>query len=462
MKILMTLYQIQDYGGIINHVEFLAKGLKELGHEVDLCMLVPKHQIKERFKPIGGMFEKAGTGYSHHQAKGWPNIRKYPYLNDRVRQRFRENCSKYDAVLWHIPVPTLNKDNKGVSEWVELYDNGSKNIAIIHDGNLPKLYPHLLLVSKWFHSAVCVHESAFHSARYHLDIPRKMIVNPFDQSGMVTELDWERREGFAAIQVFKAWKRVDTLIRAIPYIDEYDSNPLRKVTKCIGGAGIEYRYMTSKEKCKPKYFDTDGNKIWDVALANGMEYVGTIPNSHVLEILKDRKLQIDPSWSKKYSEYGAHFNRTTVEAMIMGAVPVATDLGMKNSQIFYGGENFIEVPHTATPEEFAEIINQGMNDEFVWRKIRENNISLLKQFEMKTVAQEYIDLILHSKQKLENTCFTETQSPVEGFQYFTETYNNRVIKSYLKEPAKVACDKNLAFFNIPPHFNAHTGAQLSF
>lgn len=437
MKILMTLYQIQDYGGIINHVEFLAKGLKELGHEVDFCMLVPKHQIKERFKPIGGDYDKVGTGYSHHQAKGWPNIRKYPYLNDRVRQRFRENCSKYDAVLWHIPVPTLNKDNKGVDEWVELYDNGTKNIAIIHDGNLPKLYPHLLLVSKWFHGAVCVHESAFHSA-VNLDIPRKMIVNPFDLSNTVTEIDWERREGFAAIQVFKAWKRVDTLIRAIPYIDEYDSNPLRKVTKCVGGAGIEYRYMTSKEKCKPKYFDTDGNKIWDVALANGMEYVGTIPNSHVLEILKDRKLQIDPSWSKKYSEYGAHFNRTTVEAMMMGAVPVATDLGMKNSEIFYGGENFIEVPHTATPDEFADIINDGMNNRYQWESIRANNISLLKMFEMKTVAQEYIDLI------------------ADANRWVTMPIGNPSVE------LKNSCDKNLDFFNIPPHFNARTGTQLNF
>jgi len=261
-----------------------------------------------------------------------------------------------------------------------------------------------------------------------------MIVNPFDLSNTVTEIDWERREGFAAIQVFKAWKRVDTLIRAIPYIDEYDSNPLRKVTKCVGGAGIEYRYMTSKEKCKPQYFDTDGNKIWDVALANGMEYVGTIPNSHVLEILKDRKLQIDPSWSKKYSEYGAHFNRTTVEAMMMGAVPVATDLGMKNSEIFYGGENFIEVPHTATPKEFASIINDSMNNRYQWESIRANNLSLLKMFEMKTVAQQYIDLIADAKMPM--------GIPSVGL--------------------KNSCDKNLAFFNIPPHFNAHTGTQLSF
>ena len=47
MKFLMTMFQIQDYGGIINHAEYLAKGLKELGHEVDFTMLVPKNKVGE-------------------------------------------------------------------------------------------------------------------------------------------------------------------------------------------------------------------------------------------------------------------------------------------------------------------------------------------------------------------------------------------------------------------------------
>ena len=34
-----------------------------------------------------------------------------------------------------------------------------------------------------------------------------------------------------------------------------------------------------------------------------------------------------------------------------------------------------------------------MNNRYQWESIRANNISLLKMFEMKTVAQEYIDLI---------------------------------------------------------------------
>jgi hypothetical protein len=51
MKFLMTMFQIQDYGGIINHAEYLAKGLQELGHEVDFCLLVPKTKIVERRQP---------------------------------------------------------------------------------------------------------------------------------------------------------------------------------------------------------------------------------------------------------------------------------------------------------------------------------------------------------------------------------------------------------------------------
>ena len=51
MKFLMTLYQIQDYGGIINHAEHLARGLRILGHEVDFRMLVPKYKIGATREP---------------------------------------------------------------------------------------------------------------------------------------------------------------------------------------------------------------------------------------------------------------------------------------------------------------------------------------------------------------------------------------------------------------------------
>ncbi len=126
----------------------------------------------------------------------------------------------------------------------------------------------------------------------------------------------------------------------------------------------------------------------------------------------------------------------------MGAVPVATDLGMQRSDLFVADENYIEVPHTATPKEFAGIINDSMNNRYQWESIRANNISLLKRFEMKTVAQQYIDLIADAKMPMGAVDGTTKGIPSVGL--------------------KNSCDKNLDFFNIPPHFNAHTGTQLSF
>ena len=82
MKFLMTMFQIQDYGGIINHAEYLAKGLKELGHEVDFTMLVPKHKVDNKSPPPKNIYQyrKVGTGYLHHQVKGWEGLPKVPYL----------------------------------------------------------------------------------------------------------------------------------------------------------------------------------------------------------------------------------------------------------------------------------------------------------------------------------------------------------------------------------------------
>ena len=221
-----------------------------------------------------------------------------------------------------------------------------------------------------------------------------------------------------AVQIFKAWKRVDTLIRAIPHVRPY-------ADMFVGGAGIEYRYMTSKEKCKPQYFDAYGNRIWETALKHGMQYLGVLENKAVLDLLKKVKLQIDPSFSKKYSGYGAHFNRTTIEAMINGAVPMATDLGMKDSQIFKSGKNFIEIPHTATPEEFGDIINDSLINKAQWDTIRDNNISLLYKFDKRNVAQEYVDLVTQP------THFLEKGRPENNISFIE------------------SCNKNLKFFGLP-------------
>jgi len=385
MKILIAIYWIQDYGGMINHTEQLAAGLKELGHTVDFKMLVPSKELRPRTVEYveKELYAVGGTGYPYHQKRGWKGVPKVACLDTHQRNKFIKDCGEYDFVIWQTPVPTQTKPFKGFSEWTEMYDNGTKNIAVIHDGNMPLLYPHLLLVQHKFCVAICVHESAFESARI-LAIPRMLVVNPHHIQPK--ELNgYADREGFAAVQIFKGWKRVDSLIRAIPYMDNRES-------KIVGGAGIEYRYMTSKDKCKDKYFNKNGDRIWDVALNSGMLYKGVMLNEKVLELMGNVKLQIDPSFSAKYAKHGAHFNRTTVEAMIHGAVPVATDLGMCNSGIFHKDVNYIEIPHTSTPVEFADIIDEALQNKDRWEFIQNNNNTLTSNFDRCVVAERYVNL----------------------------------------------------------------------
>lgn len=387
MKILMTIFSIQDYGGIVPHVEHLAMGFKELGHTVEFVMLMHQESRPQmQAVPTEPGWAVLGTGHHFHPAKGWRGMKRFAYYGKEARTKFKDYCAGFDVVLWHIPVPTMNAATIDHDDWLDIYPD-KPNFAIIHDGNLPKLYPHILQVKNKFRGLICVHDSAYNSS-VGTGMERTLILNPFDVDGALTVRtpSFERRDGLVAVQVFKAWKRVDTLVRAIPLIE-----PDMRII--VGGGGIEQRYMTSEEKTKPQYrYYPEGDRIWDRAVKFGMEYVGYIPNTEVYEHLRRARLQVDPSWSRKYAAFGAHFNRTTVEAMLCGAVPVATDLGMKGSTIFKPGVNYVEVPHTATPQEFADILTDANESKTKWlRMTKENREVAAAHFDRKVVAQQYID-----------------------------------------------------------------------
>ena len=265
-----------------------------------------------------------------------------------------------------------------------------------------------------------------------------MIVNPFDLSEWQKDpeayapLDWKDRNGFVSVQVFKGWKRVDSLIRAIPRMQNNEK-------KIVGGAGIEYRYMTSYDKCKDKYKEPDGTRIWDNAIRFDMDYVGVIPTPTFYNYLKEAKLQIDPSWSKKYSQYGAHFNRTTVEAMICGAVPVATDLGMINSLVFQAGSNFFQLEHDSSFANYAHCIDYWLSHDarVQWRTIRENNMAnIIPHFGLNKVIPAYENYIKHGES---NHAFSrQTHLRYRSADYDSEAYVNLL----------QASNKNLQFFGI--------------
>ncbi len=410
MKIALVIYPINDFGGIINHVENLAYGLRELGHSVNFHILYWQENFSSSFRLDSDLYGSGdwsrGAFCAVSQGKGWnvkPWIHKLAYKGIGNLSRTKEILSSYDLVIWEVPVPTRTKNNKGNTDWYKLYSACTKNIAIIHDGNMHNT-PWICAIRNKLDGLACVHECAYNTAKA-LDVPRALILNPQDLSGAYEPYDYlERQKGFLSLQNFKGWKHVDQLIRAIPYV----SPEIRKV---MAGGGIEQRYMVSRTKIKERYIcksgydpdllpgvDESRMSIWDRALHYEMEWKGFIPGFQVDVLLAQLRTLIDPSWSIKYSKMGGHFNRVVVEAMKRGAIPIAVNLGMSNNEagngaVFTSRDNYIMIPYNYPPKEYGAVINYANSlPTSDAARIQENNYSLLSEFDRVKVAQDYIDL----------------------------------------------------------------------
>lgn len=397
MKILVALHQVMDLGGIINHTEQLIGGLKDLGHTVHLKELVWAANAHSQNRE--GDFLVGPSGIPHHQGKGWNFKRenRLPYKGAANLNSAKQIMSNYDLIIWTVPVPSKNKQNLGNNDWPELYDLPSKikQIAFIHDGNAKGGIPHILHIADRLSGLACVHGCALNGADY-VPVPRAMILNP--QLRPVQGVpDWnDRAKGFVNMQTFKAWKHVHELVQAIAYMPKKEEGEYRE----IAGKGIEFQYMTSEDKCKENYFHVgnpgfwfNGWKFWDAAEANGMTHHDYWNVDEVQQWLQTSRVLVDPSWSRKYAANGGHWNRVVVDAMIYGAVPIATQMGM-GSELFKAGEHYIAIPAGGeNPQEYANIIHEaGQMDAVSAKRYREAALEVLPLFDRKIVAQQVIDL----------------------------------------------------------------------
>lgn len=401
MKIFVAMHVFSNFGGIINHNEQLCAGLKELGHDVTFAYIKPtKTFCKEHIPVLGEGYEIGeGTGYPVHQGNGW-DAPYYSLLNPDSIKQFVEDANKHDIVIWQSIFGFKNQETEEFDGWTPMIEDvNAKQIVVIHDANIKKLYSWIYKFQHKFTAIATVHTSAQSSADF-LEVPRNMILNPQDMSKVYKSSFKDKKKSLLSLQTFKGMKRVDTLVSAIPYIDGH---------VFLAGDGIERNYMTSIDKCKPQYYCTyevDPNatdemrdkKIWDNALNNGnFEYLGFITEQKRDEILNDSMFLLDPSWSKSY---GAHFNRVIVDAMMTGTVPIARNLGISDNEdgvteLLKPGKNYLMIPHDVTPKQFGDYVNKFFNiSESEYDEIVETNFELIKQFDRKIVAQQFIDLAM--------------------------------------------------------------------
>jgi glycosyltransferase involved in cell wall biosynthesis len=412
MKILVVAHTFNNYGGIINHTENLIAGLKELDHHVTFAYLKNAKSIRPPQQPsnIKNDWEIGpGTGYLIHQGDGWIA----PYLSYKIKNSvndFVDLANKHDLLIWQSIFGFKNKDTENYTDWIPMIQNVSaKQIVVVHDANLKKLYPWIALFEKYFTGLACVHPSAYLSADF-LNVPRALILNPQNVSNLPPKPSFANKKNkILSAQTFKRWKRVDDLIRAVPHMPN--------VHTIVAGNGIEAAYMMSKDKCKPEYFCTPqydpdasinmlNNPIWKNAENSGnFQYLNFISESTRDHILSDSKFLLDPSWSHTFGE---HFNRVVVDAMKTGTVPIAVNYGVSDNEYGIGtllkpNENYCMLKNSYTPLQYAnKIIEFCDMPESDYDRIVRNNYHLLKLFDRKTIAQQYIDLANHKPTGLLN------------------------------------------------------------
>ena len=400
MKILTVVHDFNNFGGIISHTEQLIAGFKDLGHETEFVFL--------RATKTGGRFSEdydkdgydigVGTGIPVHQGKGWRG-EYLSFINDSDVNEFVKLANEYDVVVWQSVFGFKCQGSEGKQSWLRMFkDVKAKHIVIVHDGNLRKNYPWIHHLRPYIAGLACVHPSAYNQAAA-MEIPRLLILNPQNISRKNVKSFKERADVIFSLQTFKRWKHVDDLVAAVPYIS---GNVI------IAGDGIERSYMSSKDKCKSEYYctldrdpqateDRVGNPIWKNALDSGMKYIGFVSEQKRDELLKHSKFLLDPSWSKTYGE---HFNRVVIDAMLMGVVPIARNLGVSDNERGEGllkpGENYLMIPWDATPKEFGDLCNKFLAmDSSEYDQIVSNNWEFVKQFDRKLIASRYLGLAHH-------------------------------------------------------------------
>lgn len=103
-----------------------------------------------------------------------------------------------------------------------------------------------------------------------------------------------------------------------------------------------------------------------------------------------------------YAKVGDHFNRVVVDGIIEGAIPIARNYGISTNEegigeVFKPYENYIMVPHDATPLEFADKIEETCHlADYLAEDIHYANYKLLGNFERERVAQQYVSLAMGS------------------------------------------------------------------
>lgn len=399
MRILIADFSINQYGGIIENVTAKAKAIKSLGHIVDIAQLsntsTSQKAYDKKIKELesgefqsklkinsqnGGHELDSVTGYWKNNYYGFylPPSNKIGVFENDALERWKKLVSNFDLIIWNfMPTKSSAWGTKDFSFWWKFFDlpkNEIRQIFVVHDAYFDIRASNVSALKEKIMFLECAHIAAYRCCE-NIEIPRALFLNPRfleDEKKMFLKMKDKRKTDFFAAHIFKSMKHMDDIIRAVPYLKEQYSVK-------IAGCGIEQMYMVAPVKIKSNYLcdkkkdpdlpkDEEGMTIWNRAEKYGMEYLGQISSVEVLELLRNSKFAVDPSWSNHYSQYcRTHINGFIIEAMLNGCYPVLRDYrGLNNSKDIYDplfeSIKAVYIPWDATPKQFAKILKNSLEN----------------------------------------------------------------------------------------------------
>ena len=410
-KIAILIFEVKNnLGGILPSTLNLCEGLKEIG-----CKPYIFHAEWKTRSFGGDGLKEIGHGLkvsvmADQRARIYANKEHtFLYKGKKAANEVRERLSEFDAVIMSTSIPSLgDKSMRDNDDWKTVLKHGKPMLSIVRDCHWDKYSLHILPYRHLFTAFMGVHPAAYESLK---TMPWKIgcQVNPFDIS--IAQRDHEKDWGKVCITSwFKKWKHIDDIIRASPYI--------KPIELIVCGGGIERDYMLAAKnnpnsdgkgrgyELKVAYYSWKkddpsvkkswiGKSIWGVAEEHGNFYYSGFMLSKQLSALQSEcGGLIDPSY---HYEWGEHFNRVMIEAMLHKSIPFVRPFGISDNKNGDGKvftpENAVMIPEDASPKEIGEIVRDTMLDKSLKRDILRANEKKLKMFDRKVVAQEYIDVL---------------------------------------------------------------------
>lgn len=382
MHILMTLFEIADYGGIVGDVELLAKGFKEKGHTVELLLLRPNNQDPYIRKATGpkGSYPSVFPGAQVHTTSGWYGVEVVSYGTQARVDAYRRRAALADLILHEIPNPP--QDEAGL--WKQIYDVDVPQIICAHDAHYRNFYPYIGEIANKVVGITCTNHAGY-VALEHFPGPRAFIGAAHEILDWTQLPSWTSRPKQAiSAHVWKAWKHMEKVVMAVPHVKD--------THMVLAGDGIEGRYMRSKDKCKPRY-----KGIWQAAMDAGMDYRGMLTHKELFALYQRSRVMVDMSYSAKFAALGNHFNRSVIESYNNGVIPICTIENMRENNpqtvLFVGGKTHIEIPEDSTPEYLANVIDWAVNlhPDSVSQMLLYGTQILLRHFDYRVTSQQYLD-----------------------------------------------------------------------